>query len=50
MVALFSWDNEVSSNKLKIEEDMMTVKVMDGSGFKTTLGDVPFEEGGKYIF
>ena len=36
---MFNWDKEKSSKKLGIEEDQLTVKVKDGSGFKTSLGD-----------
>lgn len=38
-VAMFNWDTEKSSKKLVIEDDQLTVKVKDGSGFKTSLGD-----------
>jgi len=38
-VAMFNWDQERSSQKLNIDDDMLTVKVKDGSGFKTSLGD-----------
>lgn len=36
---MFNWDTEKSSKKLNIDEDMLTVKVKDGSGFKTSVGD-----------
>ena len=36
---MFSWDTEKSSKKLTIDEDTLTVKVKDGSGFKTSFGD-----------
>lgn len=36
---MFNWDGEKSSKKLLIDEDELTVKVKDGSGFKTSLGD-----------
>ncbi len=36
---MFNWDNDKSSKKLNIDDDMLTVKVKDGSGFKTSLGD-----------
>ena len=38
-IAMFAWDKEKSSKKINVEEDALTVKVKDGSGFKTTLGD-----------
>ena len=37
--AMFNWDLDLSSKKLVIEEDQLTVKVKDGSGFKTSIGD-----------
>jgi len=36
---MFNWDNDKSSKKLNIDDDQLTVKVKDGSGFKTSLGD-----------
>ncbi len=38
-IAMFNWDTDKSSKKLVIEDDQLTVKVKDGSGFKTSLGD-----------
>ena len=38
--AMFNWDLDLSSKKLVIEEDQLTVKVKDGSGFKTSIGDM----------
>lgn len=38
-LAIFNWDNDRSSKKLAIDDDSLTVKVKDGSGFKTSLGD-----------
>ena len=38
-VAMFQWDKERSSKKLIIDEDSMSIKVKDGSGFKTSFGD-----------
>ena len=37
---MFSWDADTSSKKLLIEDDCLTVKVKDGSGFKTSIGDM----------
>eukprot|EP00347_Sterkiella_histriomuscorum_P003770 403363015 len=48
--AMFQWDTEKSSKKLQIDEDLLTVKVKDGSGFKTSFGDQPFKAGGRYYF
>ena len=36
---MFNWDNDMTSKKLQIEDDQLTIKVKDGSGFKTSLGD-----------
>lgn len=36
---MFSWDSDRSSKKLDIDEDQITVKVKDGTGFKTSLAD-----------
>ena len=36
---MFNWDNEFSSKKLTVEDDQLTIKVKDGSGFKTSVGD-----------
>ncbi len=36
---MFNWDQDRSSKKLVIEDDQLTIKVKDGSGFKTSLGD-----------
>lgn len=36
---MFSWDSDRSSKKLVIDDDQITVKVKDGTGFKTSLGD-----------
>lgn len=36
---MFNWDSEKSSKKLTVDEDELTVKVKDGSGFKTSVGD-----------
>ncbi len=37
--AMFGWDKERSSKKLNIDDDELLVKVKDGSGFKTSIGD-----------
>ena len=36
---MFNWDGDKSSKKLSIDEDCLSVKVKDGSGFKTSVGD-----------
>ncbi len=36
---MFNWDTDKSSKKLSVDEDCLSVKVKDGSGFKTSLGD-----------
>lgn len=38
-LAMFAWDSDKSSKKLNIDDDLLTVKVKDGSGFKTSFGD-----------
>ena len=38
-LAMFNWDNDKSSKKLNIDDDYLTIRVKDGSGFKTSLGD-----------
>jgi len=40
VLAMFNWDVDTSSKKLLIEDDCLTVKVKDGSGFKTSIGDM----------
>ena len=40
IIAMFNWDADTSSKKLLIEDDCLTVKVKDGSGFKTSIGDM----------
>ena len=40
ILAMFNWDADTSSKKLLIEDDCLTVKVKDGSGFKTSIGDM----------
>ncbi len=37
---MFDWNVDLSSKKLLIEDDCLTVKVKDGSGFKTSIGDM----------
>ena len=39
MIAIFNWDTDTSSKKLSVEDDQLTIKVKDGSGFKTSIGD-----------
>ena len=36
---MFNWDQDKSSKKLVVDEDELTIKVKDGSGFKTSVGD-----------
>jgi hypothetical protein len=39
-IAMFNWDEDCCSKKLLIDEDdQLTIKVKDGSGFKTSLGN-----------
>ena len=38
IVAMFNWDKEKSSSKLNLENEQLTVKVKDGTGFKTSIG------------
>lgn len=48
--ALFTWDPKRSSSKLVLDNENLTCKVREGSGFKTTLGTEVFEAGGRYYF
>jgi len=36
---MFNWDTDKSSKKLLVDDDLLTIKVKDGSGFKTSMGD-----------
>ena len=36
---MFNWDSDLTSKKLTIDDDQLTIKVKDGSGFKTSIGD-----------
>ncbi len=38
-IAIFNWDADRSSKKLTVEDESLTIKVKDGSGFKTSIGD-----------
>ena len=50
LTPLFEWDKELTSKKLQVQEDPLRVKVIDGSGFKSTLGNANFEPGERYFF
>jgi len=39
LLAMFNWDTDKSSKKLLVDDDLLTIKVKDGSGFKTSMGD-----------
>ena len=47
---LFYWDEENTSNRLKISEDGLSVKVINGAGFKTSFGSEGFSERERYYF
>ena len=47
---LFYWDEDNTSNRLKISEDRLTIKVINGAGFKTSFGTEAFEERERYYF
>ena len=36
---MFNWDTDLTSKKLIVEDDLLTIRVKDGSGFKTSIGD-----------
>ena len=38
-LAMFNWDTDLTSKKLTVEDDQLTIKVKEGSGFKTSIGD-----------
>ena len=47
---LFYWDEENTSNRLKVMEDRLTAKVINGAGFKTSFGTQAFTERERYYF
>ena len=47
---LFYWDEDNTSNRLKISEDRLTAKVVNGAGFKTSFGTQAFTEKERYYF
>jgi len=47
---LFYWNQDESSNRLKISDDKLTVKVVNGAGFKTSFGTEPFTAKERYYF
>ena len=47
---LFYWDEQNTSDRLKISEDRLTTKVINGAGFKTSFGTVGFSEKERYYF
>jgi len=56
--AFFQWNKKESTTKVEFQdgpigypfESQTTVRVRDGTGFKTVIGDVPLVAGGKYFF
>lgn len=50
ILAMFNWDADTSSKKLLIEDDCLTVKVKDGSGFKTSIGDMVLKKVSNHDF
>ncbi len=38
-LVIFTWDKYQSSQKLAIEDDGLTIRVLDGSGFKNSIGN-----------
>lgn len=49
-LALFNWNPVKTSNKIKLDNEMLKAKSTEGNGFKTTLGSEIFTEGGRYYF
>jgi len=57
-LVLFGWDPSQSSKKVDLlyqascihRESVTDVRVRDGTGFKTVLGDVQMPAGGRYLF
>lgn len=56
-IVFFGWDANESSKKIEFAEpvsergqSLTSVKVRDGSGFKTVLGDALLPAGGKYFY
>ena len=47
---LFYWDEQNTSDRLKISEDKLTAKVINGAGFKTSFGTEAFTEKERYYF
>lgn len=48
--ALFFWDNNKISTKLKLDDENLICHSTAGSGFKTVLGTEIFTAGGRYYF
>ena len=46
----FEWDTTQTSKKLQVLEDPLKVKAIDGTGFKSTLGNMDFLPGERYYF
>ena len=50
IVALFTWNPDRVSTKLKLNDESLICQSTTGSGFKTVLGNEIFSEGGRYYF
>lgn len=49
-LALFCWDVNKTSHKIKLDPECLRAKSTEGNGFKTTMGTEIFTEGGRYYF
>lgn len=48
--AFFEWSTTKKSKNLALSDENLKVRVTEGSGFKTVLGNMAFKPGGKYYF
>lgn len=50
ILALFTWNPAKTSPKIKLDQDCLKAKSLEGNGFKTTIGTEIFNEGNRYYF